>query len=97
MTMIEETLPGCYEIQAAVRLTDAQVNPERTRWMDESHFDVLLAGGRVVTRDATSKPHANIAVRKPDGSMLLVYRTDCLPTRLCKTAYDVFKVTLWDG
>jgi hypothetical protein len=78
------------EIMAPACLPYDQIDPLAGTEIDDSSFDVLVSGGRVLTRTDTSAPHANIAVRKPDdGSLLCLYRHNLLPRGRCQAAYDV--------
>lgn len=83
----------CYETVAPVRLPDSEIKSREGCEVDVFDFDVLLSGGRLWTRNGPStEVHPNIAIRKPhDGSLLVVYRYNCLRRALCLKALEELK------
>ena len=81
-------LPDCLHITAAVSLTDAEMPVEGTFLPESTPVEILISGG-LVTQTGETAP--NIAVWKPNGDLLLVYRRDCLPVELCQLGYEVFR------
>lgn len=55
------------------RLTNRQAGALAGRLLDESSYNVLIGG--------------NLAVYKPNGDLLVMYRRDILPANLCQAAY----------
>jgi hypothetical protein len=85
-------LPDFFEVEAPDCVSDSTLENIGGTYMTDANWDVLVSRGRVIRKDGTeSDQHANIVVRKPDGSVLLVYRNDYLPRVLCQRAFDAFK------
>jgi len=66
-------------------------------FIDVGEVDLLVSGGRVLSRTTTSALHADITVLKPDGSVLLVYRHAYLDPAVCRVGYDVLKRVRFTG
>ena len=78
------TLPDSLEVEAPACLPDAEVEQLEGTYLDELPLITISSSG------GATEPHANIVVRKPDGSLLLVYRHDFLRRDLCRVAYPAF-------
>ena len=81
------------EIPAPACLPDEEVNRREGHWVDDADYDVLLSGGRAITRDEESDSHTEVAVLKPDGSPLVIYRHNVLPRRVCQLALNALGKT----
>lgn len=60
-----------------IRMLDSEVNKLAGTMLTEKHFDELITG--------------DVAVYKPNGELLVMYRKDVLPANLCQQAYNALR------